>query len=241
MQMTLLIHIAAGIVALVTGYVALAAAKGAGLHRRSGTVFVWAMVTMALFAAWLGAAKGEFGNVTGGLLTAYLVITALTTVRPPTAATRRVELGGMVAALAIGVLDTTLAVQSLTMGDGSMNGVPAPMVLLFGVVALSAGIADLRMMRAGGIRGARRIARHLWRMCYALWIAAGSFFLGQADAFPEPLRILPLLAVPALLPLVLMVYWLWRVRVRQSFRGLAGARAPAAVLIDTPRPVAAQP
>jgi uncharacterized membrane protein len=42
------VHIAGGALALVFGYVALYATKGATLHRRSGTLFVYAMVTMAL-------------------------------------------------------------------------------------------------------------------------------------------------------------------------------------------------
>jgi peptidoglycan/LPS O-acetylase OafA/YrhL len=71
------------------------------------------------------------------------------------------------------------------------------------------------MIRAGGLRGASRLARHLWRMCFALFIAALSFFLGQSDEIPEPLRILPLLALPVLMVLVTMLYWLWRVRRRR--------------------------
>ena|SRR5688500_9577578 len=97
------------------------------------------------------------------------------------------------------------------------------MVLLFAIVALSSGASDVRVARSGPLRGASRLARHLWRMCFALWIAAGSFFLGQADKLPEVLRIPALLAVPVLIPLVAMVYWLWRVRNRQTFRGIVRA------------------
>ena len=56
-----------------------------------------------------------------------------------------------------------------------------------------------------------------------------SFFIGQADVFPEPYRIRPLLALPVLAVLVTMLYWVWRVRVRQSLRGITAARAPEAV------------
>ena len=57
-------------------------------------------------------------------------------------------------------------------------------------------------------------------MCYALFIASGSFFLGQAQVFPKPYRIFPLLAIPAFAPIVIMLYWIWRVRLRRSLRGL---------------------
>ncbi len=38
-----------------------------------------------------------------------------------------------------------------------------------------------------------------------------------------------LLALPVLAVLVTMFYWLWRVRVRRSFRGMVGVRASQAV------------
>ena len=85
---------------------------------------------------------------------------------------------------------------------------------VFGTVGLLAGIGDVRMLRVGMLRGAPRLARHLWRMCFALFIASGSFFLGQAKVFPKPIRIIPLLAVPVVAVLVMMVYWLWRIRVK---------------------------
>ncbi|HEX7466039.1 MAG TPA: hypothetical protein VF309_05315, partial [Usitatibacter sp.] len=47
--------------------------------------------------------------------------------------------------------------------------------------------------------------------CFAMFIATGSFFLGQAKLLPESMRIFPLLAVPVVLVLLLMVYWWVRV------------------------------
>jgi hypothetical protein len=51
-------------------------------------------------------------------------------------------------------------------------------------------------------------------MTFALFIAAMSFFLGQAKVIPKPIRIGPLLAIPPLAALVVMIWWLWRVRSR---------------------------
>ena len=99
---------------------------------------------------------------------------------------------------------------------------PAFPFFMFGVVGLLAGIGDVRSMRSGALRGVRRIARHLWRMSFALFIAALSFFIGQAQVFPKPIRIMPLLALPVLAVLLTMLYWLWRVRVRRSLRGIVG-------------------
>lgn len=234
MRTTLLIHIAAGGLAIVAGFVALYAAKGASLHRRSGKLFVHAMVTMALLGAGMAAFRAEAGNVIAGVLAAYLVMTSLTTVRPHTAGSRRLDAGAMLVALAVGLTGVTLGVEALAVGDGRIDGAPAAVFLIFGAVALLGSAGDLRTMRSGGLRGAPRLARHLWRMCFALFIAAGSFFLGQADEFPEPLRIFPLLAIPAFLPLLVMVYWLWRVRSGRTFRGIVGGRAPGANVNDAP-------
>ena len=84
MQIMLLVHIIGGTLGLVSGFLALFAAKGAGLHRSSGTLFVYAMLTLGVSGAVLGVARDEPGNVVAGLLTAYMVVTALTTVSPPT-------------------------------------------------------------------------------------------------------------------------------------------------------------
>ena len=65
-------------------------------------------------------------------------------------------------------------------------------------------------------------------MSFALFIAALSFFIGQAQVFPKPVRIMPLLALPVLAVLVTMVYWLWRVRVRRNVRGIVRVSVPEA-------------
>jgi hypothetical protein len=54
---------------------------------------------------------------------------------------------------------------------------------------------------------------------YAM-IATGSFFLGQMKFIPAPIRIVPVLFVLAIAPLVVLVYWMWRVRIRRRISGL---------------------
>jgi len=74
------------------------------------------------------------------------------------------------------------------------------------------------MLTRGGISGRQRITRHLWRMCYALFIATGSFFLGQQQVFPVFLRGSIFLTIPALLPLPLLIYWFLRVRFSKAYK-----------------------
>jgi hypothetical protein len=93
-------------------------------------------------------------------------------------------------------------------------------MFFLGTVYLLAAVGDIRMIRAGGITGPRRLARHLWRMCFALFIATGSFFLGQMKFIPEPVRILPLLMTLGVGPLLVLLYWMWRILVRKKLKGI---------------------
>jgi len=220
------VHIVAGSLALLAGYVALYAAKGAPLHRKSGMVFVYAMLTMSLGGLTIATVRGVAPaiNVPVGLLTAYLVITSLTTIRPLAAGSRWLAIGGMLVAFGVFLTDLTFGIQGLANG-GKRDGIPTFPFFMFALVGLLGGVGDFRMMRSGPLLGTPRIARHLWRMCFALFIAALSFFIGQSKVIPKPIRIFPLLALPVLAVLVTMFYWLWRVRIRRNLRGIIGVSA----------------
>jgi len=209
--LSLVVHVAAGLLAILAGYVAIFAPKGGDLHRRSGTLFVYAMIVMGVGAVVVGALRGTEG-LSGGPLAAYFVITALTTVRP---VDRRIDLALLAGVLSISALSYAGAME----GRSSIGGAPVGMIVFVATVALLAGLGDIRALIAPPA-GARRIARHLWRMCFGFWFATGSFFLGQMDEFPAWLQKPALMAIPAMLPPVLMFYWLWRTRVRKSLAGL---------------------
>ena len=133
MNPILLVHIVAGSLGLVTGFVTLYAAKGAPIHRKVGMAFVAAMLTMTPtgFVVAITSRVWAEVNIPAAIVTAYLVITAM------------------------------------------------------------------------------------------------SFFIGQSDEFPKAMRIMPLLAIPPLAVLATMLYWVWRVRLRRSPRGLTVVRAAA--------------
>ena len=135
----------------------------------------------------------------------------------------------MLVALVVGLTCVTFGFEALASPTSTTGGIPAWVFFMFATVGLLASVGDVRMIRAGGLRGASRLARHLWRMCRALYIAAASFFFGQAKHIPEQVRIPALLALPVLAVLATMVYWLWRVRIRRTFRGIVGVSAPEAV------------
>jgi len=223
MKTVLLLHILAGGLGLVSGYVALAATKGATLHRKSGSVFVYAMLVMSISGAVMAVGRaGAAVNIPAGLVTAYLVITALNTVRPPSTGTRRLDRRAMLAAFALGLISIASAI-AVASAAGNDRAMAFPLVM-FGVIALLAAVGDRRMIRAGGLQGTARLKRHLWRMCVALFVAAASFFLGPVRRIPEPLRIPALRLIP-LLVLATMVVWLWRLRRKRPSHAVVEATA----------------
>lgn len=204
-------HILAGLLSLLSGAIAMFARKGSILHRRSGDVFVLAMLGMTtsavILATWW---KPNPGNITAGLLAFYLVATSALTVRAPLRHARGVALGLCCVGLAVGSAGTTLGFAALQRPNGAIDGIPAAPLFLFGFVGLLGAALDLRQLVAGFVEGRHRIARHLWRMMFAMWLATTSAFLGQAKFIPEPLRLFPLLALPSLLVVILLFYWLLR-------------------------------
>jgi hypothetical protein len=205
------IHIIAGLIGLAAGAVALLTRKGAKLHRQSGMIFVYSMLTMSATGAVMAALHFDRVTTIAGGLTFYLVTTALLTVRRPPIKLQWIEPVAMLVGLTVGIASISLGVEALNNGTGTIDTYPAELVFIFGIVALLAAFGDVRMLLARGFQGKQRMARHLWRMCVALWIAAASFFLGQADLFPEPIRASPLPALPVLLVMGMMIYWLVRV------------------------------
>ena len=214
MRAMLVFHIVAGSLGLLSGYVALYAAKGGAVHRRSGMVFVSVMLMMAITGLLISAVEGVAPaiNIPTALLVFYLVITGLTTVRPLPVA-RVFDVALMMAAFLIAFGCVVTALVSIGRG-GAEAGMAYPLTLFAGV-ALAAGVGDRRVLRDGALRGSPRLKRHLWRMCFALSLAAMAFFIGQADVFPRPIRIRPLLALPLLAVLATMFFWMWRLRRRR--------------------------
>lgn len=203
----ILLHIIGGLLGLTSGAIALSAPKGGKLHRKSGMIFVCAMLVMSTSGAVMAALKPERVSVIAGLLTFYLVVTALLTVRRRPQGFPWMDAGAMFFGVAVSLLAVVFGVA----GSSDPAEPPPAMAFVFGIVALLAVVGDARILIARNLQWTQRIARHLWRMCFALWIAAASFFLGQSDEFPEALRIMPLLCTPVLLVMLLMFYWLARV------------------------------
>lgn len=221
----LLIHIAAGTLATATGFVALFSRKGAGPHRRAGVIYVAAMILLAVSTGALGAIIAKPGNIFAGAFTFYLVLTSWLAVRRPPRTFGWTERLSALIPLGMGVLTIAGAVTVLTLPGGPPADLPPgqrpPVALAIGFVALLAVALDVRVMLKGGLAGAARIARHLWRMCAAMFIATGSFgaqipvMLRRVDVAPPPVLVD---FAPALLVLLLLAFWMARVRIGPRFK-----------------------
>jgi hypothetical protein len=228
--LSLAFHVAMGLTALAAGYIAIAARKGGRWHRRSGRVFVYTMIATGITAAAISLYEGKSGG--GGVFTAYFVFTAYTAVKTLPGVGRPVDIVLMVLAMTFAAATYNEAFTALGRPGNRINGVPAGMFFFLGTVLLLAAIGDVRMIWAGGIHGTRRIARHFWRMCFGLFIASGSFVaqLAQMKFLPQGFRSVPVIVALGAAPLVVLLYWMWRVRLRQNLRGVMTAKP-----MDAPR------
>jgi uncharacterized membrane protein len=212
------VHISAGVVGILSGTATMSFRKGSPRHALAGKIFVIAMMTMSSSAVYLAFMKHQMGNVLGGTLAFYLVTTAWLTARRGDGETSRFDWGVLLIPLLVGIGLWISGLQRVYGHVKSTDGVPVGMQFFMGSVMLLAAAGDMRMLVRGGVFGAKRIVRHLWRMCFGLFVATGSFFLGQQQVFPAWLRGSPALFVPALLPLALLIFWLFRVWFTSTYR-----------------------
>jgi uncharacterized membrane protein len=212
-----LFHVAAGSVGLLSGAVALSVRKGGSLHAKAGTAFFAAMLAMAGTGAAIAASISERGTAVIGLFTCYLVTTSWLTARRRDGVAGGYERAGLGVALACAAAMLAFGLIASTSPTGRFDSLPAAAHYPFAMLAALAAGLDLNFILRGRLARHQRIARHLWRMCAALAIAAFSFFLGQQDEFPAAWRGLAIWFVPPLAVLAAMVFWLVRVRFTAAF------------------------
>jgi len=128
------------------------------------------------------------------------------------------EYAALVAALGSAGALLGWGLQAAHSASGLLEGSPPAPYFVFAGFGGFAALLDLKVILQGGIDGVARIRRHLWRMCFALFFVTSFFFLGQQQVMPAFMRGSPVLFVPALAPLVVMIFWLIRIRFPRWFR-----------------------
>ena len=208
----LAVHIGGGGIGIVTGYGAISVRKGESTHRAFGRIFSVAMMMMAVAATGLALWIQQVGNVVGGIFAFYLVATAWRTVRAPEGRVGPFEIIAFLAILAGAATLLAIGVIASLSPKGGFEGYSAILYYVLGSLAAFAAALDLKVILRGGVSGVARIARHLWRMCFAFFFATGSFFLGQQKVMPAFMHGAVVLWVLGLAPLGFMLFWLIRVR-----------------------------
>jgi uncharacterized membrane protein len=223
----LVLHIIGGTVGMLSGFVTVFLRKGSRQHNIAGRVFVVSMLCMAAAGTYLAVLKLQPGNILGGTFTFYLVATAWMTARRKE---KDVGLGiidwcGLILVLSVSAVEITFGTQAAMSPTGLKFEYPPGPYLFIGSIAALAALGDARMLFRGGIAGTQRLARHLWRMCFALFVASGSIFLARAHLFPAFMRKTGMLFVLSFLPLALLVFWMIRVRTAKRYKAMRAGSA----------------
>ncbi len=203
----LVLHISGAATGLAAGSVALFARKGGRIHRLAGTVFFVAMLAMGGAAAVSAPFLPDRFSAIMGLFVVYLTATAWVAVQRRPGEVGRFERWALALPLLVAAGDYALAWIGLSQPKGLVDGEPSQIGWIMGTIAIAAAFADLSVIRRGGVAGAQRTARHLWRMTLVLAIAWGSF-AGQPKAQPAFLKGSSLIILPALIVLAMLFYGL---------------------------------
>lgn len=187
--------------------------KGGGLHIRTGRAFVVLMTVSSLLGAVMGliAFESFFITVFAGVLGAYLVVSGWLSAQRYAALTPALDrlLSAVNAANFLALI--SLGGMALNRPDGAMFGFAGEHYLFLAVLSGIAAIADCSRVFRRALSRKHVIARHLWRMLLGFFIAAGSAFTGPgASAFPEVVQASGILALPELIILIVMLFYLVR-------------------------------
>ena len=206
------IHVSMGAIAILAGAVALFTGKGSRPHRLAGNVFFITMLIMAIAGIYIAVTLPMALSVMGGTITIYLVATSWMAAKRANDGVSVYDYLMLAVALGVVIGGITTGLEAQSDPDGLKDGLPAIPYFVFAGLAALMAIGDIVILVRRGISGKQRIARHLWRMCLAYFIAVGSLFTGPgATAFPDALRDSGILSIPE--PLILGIMLFWTVRV----------------------------
>ena len=227
------LHVGGGTVGFASGIVAVSVTKGGRLHRLAGNIFFASMLAMASFAIVLATIiPNQMVNILIGIFALYFILTSWMTVHRKEGTAGLFEKFAAAVAVILWAPFAILSFQLLT-GMEPMFKSPVPFkgpvlvaLYLFTTLLGIAAMSDVRVVLAGGITGAARIARHLWRMCLAFTMAAGSFFTNALPhALPGIYRVTLWSFVPQLLLLGILLFWIFRVRLTGWYKNNSAAQS----------------
>lgn len=202
----LIIHIAAGSIALLTAALALAAPKGQRWHILAGRIYAVAMTVIFLTAVPLAILGASIFLLLIAVFSFYLVFAGWRFARNRRRRAHPVDWAAVSILGATGLAMWGYAVVIAL--SGSSQWVT---LLIFGAIAVALGLADARFHRRQP-GGALRVARHLTNMLAATIATVTAVTVVNVDLEPVWL--------PWILPTVIitpLIVW-WNIRVRRQAR-----------------------
>ena len=204
------IHAPAGTLVLLAAVVAMFAEKGSALHRKAGACFTVSMMVMLVSGIVAAYLKDSIDDMMLGVIVMYTVFTAWLTARHKKNETDYMEVMAL-----IWIIGFAIVAFSISMG---WREVEVPVAyLVWGGLAIACALGDMRNLYLSGLTGTQRIVRHVWRIGFSLVWAALAFtdkivkLLGANLKSMQEEQLMLIVAVPTLLILTTIVYWIARI------------------------------
>lgn len=190
------IHFAIGSLSLLAGCAAFLLPKGRPAHVAAGRGFAISMLLLCASGLYMSITREIVFTVFLSLFAAHAVTTGwLAAVR------RSGQMGMPERALAlliagVGLASLVTGMWVMNTASGELDGLPPVGFFSLGGVAILIAMIDLQALVRRTVSPKHRIARHLWRMGFSMFIATFIFFFGNNHVLPEVLRADIWLVVP---------------------------------------------
>lgn len=197
----LALHIGSGFAALGAGLLAAGNKIFNRAHRWhvfTGRMFFVAMCMIFITAIPLSILRGNAFLMLIAIFSFYLALSGWCYARNRSGVPQGIDWARAIAMLVCSAAMATYGVWLLTAGS---NG--GMIMLVFGFIGGLLGVGDIRIIRAGGVQGSARIARHL-TMMLAATIAAITAFLVVNLTF-NPALVLWLAPTAVIVPLIIFM------------------------------------
>lgn len=159
MRFLLVAHVSAGVVALLSATLAIFSGKGKRFHLNAGTIYFWSMVGVFLTAIPMSMLTGNIFLFLIAVFSFYLAFAGRRFANNRSGIAESIDWIAVSLMLFSGVGMWVLAAWFFAQDNFLYIA-----LIVFGLLALSLGHADLKAYRSRTVKGKERIARHLTNM-----------------------------------------------------------------------------
>lgn len=181
----LYLHIAAGFTALLIGLIAMFAPKGGKLHNRSGLIYFWAMVIVAITSTIISLRSSPINLflLVTGIFSFYLIFTGYRSTIVKNKTPQFVDKFATIVMLCTALVMLSLGAYDWLNGNGRL------MIILgiFGSIGGILAIADIFVYRNGLDHPREWLLRHLGRMLGAYIATFTAFAVTNLTTWMAPI------------------------------------------------------